>query len=190
MPFHSRPISVINNDLKIFGCILADRLASFITSLISLDQTSFIPSRQITDNIHLPLNVIQDADIYSRKDLLLSLSRPLKTLFGHTLDTVSAMAHFPNFYTTSSIWEDFGCPIFPPCLFWSCSFSPRDVAPLNGIVSQSLCLWSLYKEKFKLLSRPLTWLPSWVNQSSHQPSIQDWNWPVGLHKAWWLWISY
>lgn len=41
-----------------------------------------------------------------------------------------------------------------PGLLWSGSVSPEDVAPLNGIVGQSLYLWSLYRVKFKLLSSP------------------------------------
>lgn len=52
----------------IFGCLLADCLISVNTSLISLDQTGFI-----TDNIILASNIIQDADLSSRKVLLLSL---------------------------------------------------------------------------------------------------------------------
>lgn len=48
IPQNFHPISVINNDLKIFSRLLADRLASVITSLISPNQTGFIPGRQIT----------------------------------------------------------------------------------------------------------------------------------------------
>lgn len=51
-----RPISIINNDLKLFGHLLADRLAKVITSLISPDQMGLIPTRQITD-IVLPVTL-------------------------------------------------------------------------------------------------------------------------------------
>lgn len=40
-----RPISVLNNDLKIFGRMLADRLEAVITNLMLTDQTGFIPGR-------------------------------------------------------------------------------------------------------------------------------------------------
>lgn len=75
---HSAPqnfqnISVVNNDLEIFGRLLADRLASVITTLISPNQTGFIPGGQITDNIRLVTNIIQDANINSTQVLLLSL---------------------------------------------------------------------------------------------------------------------
>lgn len=68
-----RPISVINNDLKIFSRLLANRLAAIIPSLISPYQSGFIPGRQITDNIRLVTNLIQDANIKSQPVLLLSL---------------------------------------------------------------------------------------------------------------------
>lgn len=45
-------------------------------------------------------------------------------------------------------------PFYLPGLLWSRSISPKDIAPFNDIVSQSLYLWSLYKEKFRLLSSP------------------------------------
>lgn len=53
--------------------MLADRLASVITTLVSPDQTGFIPGRHITDNIRLVTNIIQDANLHSIPVLLLSL---------------------------------------------------------------------------------------------------------------------
>lgn len=73
LPQNYRPRSVMNNDLKIFSRILADRLASIISSLISPYQSGFIPHRFITDNIRLATNIIQDANLSSRKLLMLSL---------------------------------------------------------------------------------------------------------------------
>ncbi|XP_040178055.1 C-type lectin domain family 7 member A-like [Rana temporaria] len=60
-----RLVSVLNNDLKFLGRLLADRLTPIISSLVAREQTGFIPSRQITDNIHLASNNIQDADLFS-----------------------------------------------------------------------------------------------------------------------------
>lgn len=45
-------------------------------------------------------------------------------------------------------------PFYLPGLLWSSSVSPRHIAPLNGIMDQCLYLWTLYKERFELLSRP------------------------------------
>lgn len=73
LPQNFRPISVLNNDLNIFGRLLADRLAKVITNLIHIDQTGFIPGRQIVDNVRLVTNIVQDANLYSRKLCLLSL---------------------------------------------------------------------------------------------------------------------
>lgn len=40
------PISLIKVDLKIYAKLLADRLQSFIPSIISLDQVGFVPTRE------------------------------------------------------------------------------------------------------------------------------------------------
>lgn len=72
-PQNYRPILVIDNDLKIFVRLLADRLASVISPLIHPDQSGFIPDRQITDNIRLAMNIIQDSNLHSKTTLLLSL---------------------------------------------------------------------------------------------------------------------
>lgn len=73
LPQNFRPISVINNDLKLFDRLLADRLAKIITSLISPDQMGFIPSSQITDNIRQACNVIQDPSLYSCQVMMISI---------------------------------------------------------------------------------------------------------------------
>lgn len=70
-PQNYHPISGINNDMKLFGRPLADKLSIIIPMLISPDQTDFISTRQITDNIRLATNIIQDANMFSKKVLLL-----------------------------------------------------------------------------------------------------------------------
>lgn len=79
LPQNYSPISVINNDLKIFCRLLANRLAIIIPFLISPYQSGFIPGRQITDNIPIVINIIQDANITSQSVLLLSLDNKFLT---------------------------------------------------------------------------------------------------------------
>lgn len=52
-----RPISWINNDLKILTKILANRLNSFIKSYIYKDQVSFIPGRQGPDQTRRTIDI-------------------------------------------------------------------------------------------------------------------------------------
>lgn len=73
LPQNYRPRSVLNNDIKILGRLLADHLAPIISSLKAPEQTVFIPSRQITDNIRLAANIVQDTDLFSHKVLILGL---------------------------------------------------------------------------------------------------------------------
>ncbi|XP_060103366.1 caspase-6 [Heteronotia binoei] len=50
-PASFRPISVLNNDFKIFSALMANRLNNVITEYIHDDQSGFIPTRTLTDNI-------------------------------------------------------------------------------------------------------------------------------------------
>uniref|UniRef100_A0A669BP42 Reverse transcriptase domain-containing protein n=1 Tax=Oreochromis niloticus TaxID=8128 RepID=A0A669BP42_ORENI len=53
-----RPISVLNQDYKIFTYILAKRIENILAQIISLDQTGFIKQRQTQDNVRRTLHVI------------------------------------------------------------------------------------------------------------------------------------
>lgn len=53
-----RPISVLNQDYKMFTHILAKRAETVLPQIISLDQTGFIRQRQTQDNIRRTLHVI------------------------------------------------------------------------------------------------------------------------------------
>ena len=44
-----RPISLLNNDYKIFTLILAERLKIVLQEIIDQDQNGFLPKRQIKD---------------------------------------------------------------------------------------------------------------------------------------------
>lgn len=53
-----RPISLVNNDLKILAKILSNRLASFKGNYIHKDQVGFMPGRQGPDQIWRAIDVI------------------------------------------------------------------------------------------------------------------------------------
>lgn len=53
-----RPISLLNHDAKVFTSVLAKCLNTFLSEYVPADQSGFIPTRQITDNICRALNVI------------------------------------------------------------------------------------------------------------------------------------
>lgn len=62
-PSSYRPISLLNQDYKLFSAILVNRLNQFISDYIYPDQTGFIPSRNITDNIRKTLNIFSTKSI-------------------------------------------------------------------------------------------------------------------------------
>uniref|UniRef100_A0A8C5PKM6 Reverse transcriptase domain-containing protein n=3 Tax=Leptobrachium leishanense TaxID=445787 RepID=A0A8C5PKM6_9ANUR len=56
-----RPISLLNQDVKLFAKVLALRLANHMRHLIHPDQTGFIPGREGRDNTTLAINLIHAA---------------------------------------------------------------------------------------------------------------------------------
>uniref|UniRef100_A0A670KB41 Reverse transcriptase domain-containing protein n=1 Tax=Podarcis muralis TaxID=64176 RepID=A0A670KB41_PODMU len=57
-----RPISLLNNDYKIFAEVMANRLKKCLTNLIHTDQVGFLPNRQLKDNIRHIINIIEYLD--------------------------------------------------------------------------------------------------------------------------------
>uniref|UniRef100_A0A670HXR6 Reverse transcriptase domain-containing protein n=1 Tax=Podarcis muralis TaxID=64176 RepID=A0A670HXR6_PODMU len=54
-----RPISLLNNDYKIFAEIMAKRLKKYLIKSIHKDQAGFLPGRQLKDNIRNIINIIE-----------------------------------------------------------------------------------------------------------------------------------
>lgn len=53
-----RPISLLNNDVKLFALIFAKRLKRGLENIIDEEQTGFIHGRHISNNIRLILDMI------------------------------------------------------------------------------------------------------------------------------------
>jgi len=60
-PTHYRPISLINFDAKLLSLVLTRRLRRVIGSLVSDDQTGFIPGRYILDNVALVQGLVRQS---------------------------------------------------------------------------------------------------------------------------------
>uniref|UniRef100_A0A8C5WLI0 Reverse transcriptase domain-containing protein n=1 Tax=Leptobrachium leishanense TaxID=445787 RepID=A0A8C5WLI0_9ANUR len=67
-----RPISLLNNDLKIFATVLAQRLNPVLSQLVRRDQVGFIPTREARDGTIRTLNVMHQALTSETPTLLLS----------------------------------------------------------------------------------------------------------------------
>uniref|UniRef100_A0A8D0E7E3 ribonuclease H n=1 Tax=Salvator merianae TaxID=96440 RepID=A0A8D0E7E3_SALMN len=58
-PKNYRPISLLNNDYKVFASIMATRLKQVLQEFIHQDQAGFLPKRQMKDNIRSIIDVIE-----------------------------------------------------------------------------------------------------------------------------------
>uniref|UniRef100_A0A803TRG2 Reverse transcriptase domain-containing protein n=1 Tax=Anolis carolinensis TaxID=28377 RepID=A0A803TRG2_ANOCA len=69
-----RPISLLNNDYKIFTKILANQFKTFLADWVSEEQTGFLPNRSVRDNIRTIIDTIEYYEVNQQKVLgLLSL---------------------------------------------------------------------------------------------------------------------
>lgn len=73
------PISLLNEDYKIYVQILVNMLKMFLMEFIDKDQTSFLLNRQLRDNVRIMLNTIIIIKIPVKRPVgfLLMLRRPL-----------------------------------------------------------------------------------------------------------------
>uniref|UniRef100_A0A670IVT3 Reverse transcriptase domain-containing protein n=1 Tax=Podarcis muralis TaxID=64176 RepID=A0A670IVT3_PODMU len=58
-----RPISLLNNDYKIFTGIMANRFKKYLNRVIHKDQAGFLPGRQIKENVRHVINIIEYLDL-------------------------------------------------------------------------------------------------------------------------------
>lgn len=63
MPQNFRPISLLNNDLKLYARLLANRLVDLLPSLIHLEQSGFTKGRQTADAMSCLINIIHTANV-------------------------------------------------------------------------------------------------------------------------------
>ena len=68
-----RPISFLNVDAKIISKILAGRVKKIISSLISSDQTAFVPGRYVGESVRLTSDLIEFTDIHNLPGYLLTI---------------------------------------------------------------------------------------------------------------------
>lgn len=68
-----RPISLLNNDVKLLAKILACRLETCLPDIISEDQTGFILGRQLSSSVRKLLNVILTPSASPNPEMVISL---------------------------------------------------------------------------------------------------------------------
>lgn len=78
-----RPISLLNNDAKIFALIFAKRLKLGLNEIIDEEQSGFMPGRNITNNIRLILDMIDYNEYILDDSLILFID------FYKAFDTIS-----------------------------------------------------------------------------------------------------
>uniref|UniRef100_A0A803TZP9 Reverse transcriptase domain-containing protein n=1 Tax=Anolis carolinensis TaxID=28377 RepID=A0A803TZP9_ANOCA len=64
-----RPISLLNSNYKIFTKILANRMKNFLVDWIGEDQTGFLPSRNIKDNVRIIVDAIEYFEQNNKKEV-------------------------------------------------------------------------------------------------------------------------
>uniref|UniRef100_A0A803TDZ5 Reverse transcriptase domain-containing protein n=1 Tax=Anolis carolinensis TaxID=28377 RepID=A0A803TDZ5_ANOCA len=66
-----RPISLLNQDYKIFTCILADRLKEVLKVWIKEEQSGFLPGRQLKDNVREIVDIIEYYEKSNKEEIAL-----------------------------------------------------------------------------------------------------------------------
>ena len=114
-----RPISLLNVDVKILSKILASRINTIISDIISNDQTGFVRGRHSFINIRRLLNVVHSPASGGGPEVVVSLDAE------KAFDRVE--------------WEYLGKFVFgPKCMSWVCLLysSPKAAVVTNKLCSQ------------------------------------------------------
>lgn len=126
-PANFRPISLLNNDLKFFSKILANRLNQILPSLIHSDQVGFLKHRQTRDGTRRLLDLIQLATSSAEDSALLSLDaekafdrvqwlylQKVLTKFGFSgfiYDAICSLYTCPSASVFSAVFLSYNFPI-------------------------------------------------------------------------------
>lgn len=123
-----RPLSLLNNDYKLFAKILAKRLEKVVSNLIHLDQVGFIPGRLLSNNMRRLLQIMHMA------------SSPQSPVVAVSLDAERAFdrIEWPYLFHTLSRYG-FG----PRCLQWIRALYHEPVSSVksNGLISAPFQLY-------------------------------------------------
>lgn len=100
-----RPISLLNNDDKVFALIFAKRLKSVLDSIIEETQSGFMRNRHITNNIRLVLYILDYPEFNVENGFILFLD------FCKAFDSVEHQFIFEslikfgfgNFFTNATV---------------------------------------------------------------------------------------
>lgn len=99
-----RPISLLNQDYKIFTSILTNRLNKIISNYIGQDQTGFIPNSDIMDSIYRTIEIINHCrtnHLNSTAILSLDVEKAFdRVKVPYLLTLLEHMAFGPKFLTT------------------------------------------------------------------------------------------
>uniref|UniRef100_A0A8C5MVA5 Reverse transcriptase domain-containing protein n=1 Tax=Leptobrachium leishanense TaxID=445787 RepID=A0A8C5MVA5_9ANUR len=95
-----RPISLLNQDIKLFAQAIALRLARYVPGLVHPDQAGFVPGREARDNTVRALNLIHSAS-HPKSEPTLLLSTDAEKAFERVrwaflFQTLRCMGFGPN----------------------------------------------------------------------------------------------
>ncbi|XP_026429794.1 uncharacterized protein LOC113326221 [Papaver somniferum] len=100
-PSDLRPIALCNTSYKIISKIMSSRMKKFMKKIISPLQASYVPGRQISDNIHLAQEIVHTMKNKKELSKYLALKLDMSKAFDRLewpflMDVMSKMGFFPE----------------------------------------------------------------------------------------------